>query len=164
MTTCIAFDPGYDRLGWAVGEVSHGSITKLVAYGAIITNPKETLHERYTQILNELDALMLQYQPQEAALESLFFATNKKTALHVSEARGVLISVLLRQHCLLFEYTPLQVKQAVTGNGRAEKAAVDRMVRMQLALPPTKILDDTMDALGVLLTYATRSHFEKRTA
>lgn len=163
MSRCIAFDPGFDRLGWAVGELSAGKVTELKGYGAIITNPKETLHQRYSQILTELEALLNEYAPTEAAIESLFFATNKKTALHVSEARGILISVLLRHECSISEYTPLQIKQAVTGYGNAEKSAVDKMVRLQLKLPATKILDDTMDALAVLLTYATRGYFEKRT-
>lgn len=159
----MAFDPGYDRLGWAVGEIEKGSVQQLTAYGAIITNPKQTLHQRYSQILTELEALVITHHPTAAAIESLFFATNRKTALHVSEARGILISVLLRHQCELSEYTPLQIKQAVTGYGNAEKTAVDKMVRLQLKLPNTKILDDTMDALAVLLTYATRGYFEKRT-
>lgn len=163
MSTCIGFDPGYDRLGWAVGEVDKGSIKHLIAYGAIITDPLQSLHQRYSQILTELETLINTHHPTEAALESLFFATNRKTALHVSEARGILISVLLRHHCELSEYTPLQIKQAVTGYGKAEKTAIDKMVRLQLKLPDTKILDDTMDALAVLLTHASRGYFEKRT-
>ncbi len=159
----MGFDPGYDRLGWAVGELENGKIVQLTAYGAIITDPQQTLYQRYAQILTELETLVVTHQPTEAAIESLFFATNRKTALHVSEARGILISVLLRHDCQLSEYTPLQIKQAVTGYGNAEKTAVDKMVRLQLKLPNTKILDDTMDALAVLLTYATRGYFEKRT-
>lgn len=159
----MGFDPGYDRLGWAVGEVEKGAIQQLTAYGAIITDPHQTLHQRYSQMLTELETLVITHHPTAAAIESLFFATNRKTALHVSEARGILISVLLRHHCELSEYTPLQIKQAVTGYGNAEKTAVDKMVRLQLKLPDTKILDDTMDALAVLLTYATRGYFDKRT-
>lgn len=162
MITCVAFDPGYDRLGWAVGEVHAGSVKKLLAYGAVQTSARDTLHMRYLQLLKEIGLLLKQYNPTHAALESLFFATNKKTALTVSEARGILIAQLLMHPCHVSEYTPLQVKQAVTGSGAAEKKAVDKMVRLQLALPTTPILDDTMDALGVLLTFAARFEFEER--
>ncbi len=162
MITCMAFDPGYDRLGWAVGDIEAGTVKHLHGYGAVQTSSKDTLHTRYVQILTETAVLLDRYKPTHAALESLFFATNKKTALHVSEARGVLIAQLLTHHCRLSEYTPLQVKQAVTGTGSAEKRSVDKMVRLQLALPTGPILDDTMDALGVLITFAARWAFEER--
>jgi crossover junction endodeoxyribonuclease RuvC len=149
----LGIDPGYDRVGWAVGEVNGAHDIRVVEYGAVQTNQKQTLIQRYQQIDTELTALVHRYQIAEAGIESLFFTNNQKTALHVSEARGVILSVLFRHNIQCAEFTPLQIKQAVTGFGRAEKSAVDRMLRMQYKLGQAKILDDTMDAIAVMVTH-----------
>lgn len=156
--TLMAIDPGYDRVGWAIG-VLQGTQLHQVAYGLIQTSPKDSLVSRYQQIDTELTALVVKYQPTEAAIESLFFYNNKSTAIHVAEARGVIISTFFRHQMKVAEYTPLQIKQAVTGFGQADKKAVEKMVMLQLKkfLTPTndKIIDDTLDALACLLTHAT---------
>lgn len=149
----LAIDPGYDRVGWAVGNVQHALISKL-AYGCIQTNSGETLFQRYQQITSELAQIIQQHQPSQLAIESLFFFKNQKTVMQVSEARGVIISCCLQASLEIFEYTPLQIKQAVTGYGRAAKDQVDKMVRLQLKLGQQKIIDDAMDALGILLTHS----------
>jgi crossover junction endodeoxyribonuclease RuvC len=149
----LGIDPGYDRVGWAVGKMSSAHDIQIVEYGAIQTNAKEKLLERYRQIDQELTVLLSRYQIAEAGIESLFFTNNQKTALHVSEARGVILSALFRHQVQCNEYTPLQIKQAVTGFGRAEKTAVDRMLRMQYKLGQAKIVDDTMDAIAILVTH-----------
>jgi crossover junction endodeoxyribonuclease RuvC len=152
----MGIDPGYDRVGWAIGMLS-GSTLRLKLFGAIETDKTDSLIARYQQIDRELDLLIQAHCPSEAALESLFFQNNQKTAMHVSEARGVMISTLFRNGILIAEYTPLQVKQSVTGNGHADKKGVEKMVR--LSLGPTfadqKILDDTLDAIAVLITHAS---------
>jgi len=149
----LAIDPGFDRVGWAVGKSERGQISVL-AYGCIQTSPRQTLFIRYQQIIQELEQLIRQHQPTELAIESLFFFKNQKTVMPVSEARGVIIGCCLKANLAVFEYTPLQIKQAVTGYGRADKKQVAKMMRLQLKLDDRPIIDDAMDALATLLTHA----------
>lgn len=163
MPILLAIDPGYDRVGWAVGNARSAFKLDLLAYGCIQTNSKKSLIERYQAIDTELTEIIKTHQPTIMAIESLFFTNNQKTALHVSEARGVIISCAFRHQLSVDEYTPLQIKQGVTGYGRADKAAVEKMVRLQLKLPTqTKIIDDTLDALGLLITHAASASLSKR--
>ena len=150
--TILGIDPGYDRLGWAVGT-PQGDNWQKVAYGCIETDSRNTLIERYQALSNELEAIIKTHQATVVAIESLFFFKNQKTALKVSEARGVIIKTCLDQGLEIAEFTPLQIKQAVTGYGRADKKSVEKMVRMQLSLGQRKIIDDAIDALGIMLTY-----------
>jgi len=153
----LGIDPGYDRVGWAIGEVQ-GTTLKDIWYGLIQTNIKATLLERYQAIDTELSQILQLHQPSEAAVETLFFSQNKTTALHVAEARGVIISTLFRHSVQFFEYNPMQIKVAVAGFGGADKAAVEKMVRLQLGhliKAQEKVQDDTMDALGILITHST---------
>lgn len=153
MATVISFDPGYDRLGWAIANIQKHTI-KIGEYGCITTTKSKSLFERYAEIIIALDVLLKKNQPTEAAIESLFFFSNQKTAMKVAEARGVVISRLVRSGIAIFEYTPLQIKEAVTGYGRADKKAVEKMVRSQLHIDPQKkILDDTFDALALQITH-----------
>jgi crossover junction endodeoxyribonuclease RuvC len=153
----LGIDPGYDRVGWCVGSVGQNFQLQVIKFGCIQTSPKQTLLERYQQIDTELTEVVRELHPTEAAVESLFFTKNQKTAMHVSEARGVIISCLFRHQVQFFEYTPLQIKQAVTGYGKADKAAVEKMVRLQLGSQISqqagKIIDDTLDAMGIALTH-----------
>jgi crossover junction endodeoxyribonuclease RuvC len=158
-TIIMGIDPGYDRVGWAVGQLKAGNI-ELIEYGSILTDKKDLLVARYQQIDIQLSEVVERCQPQEAGVESLFFSNNQKTAMHVSEARGVILSCLFRQKVVISEYTPLQVKQAVTGNGKAEKSALDKMLRLQFHLGSEKILDDVMDAIGIMVTHATRRSYD----
>jgi crossover junction endodeoxyribonuclease RuvC len=156
--TIMGIDPGYDRVGWAVGQ-AHGSQIKVLGYGCVETDKTKSLIERYHQIDTQLVEILTTHRPTEAAVESLFFFKNQTTAMHVSEARGVIISCLFRQNVTFAEYTPLQIKQAVTGFGRADKKAVEKMVRLQLGLNEVsskseQLLDDTLDALAILITHA----------
>ena len=151
--TILGIDPGYDRVGWCVGKKQNGNIT-IEKYGSVLTKKTDSLFERYHQIDTELQKVVDEFHPEECAVESLFFSKNQKTALHVSEARGVILSVLFRNHIAFFEYTPLQIKQAVTGYGKADKAAVEKMLRLQFQFKNGKILDDVVDAVGVMVTHA----------
>ncbi len=156
-STILAIDPGYDRLGWAMGQVESSKL-KVKSYGCIGTNKKETLFKRYTQIIAELTQVIKDYNPTQLAIEDLFFSKNTKTAMKVSEVRGVIIGLCLSRGIEVYEYKPNQIKLAVTGSGRADKKAVDKMVRLQLNLPKEKIIDDTMDALAILITHSATSH------
>ncbi len=153
----IAFDPGYDRLGWAVGETQNLKL-KVKSFGCITTSKEDTLFHRYRIIIDEVEKLLIEHEPTQAATESLFFFSNQKTAMKVAEVRGIITGCLLKRNIEISEYTPIQIKQAAAGHGRADKVAVDKMVRLQLNLnPKEKIIDDTIDALAILLTHSIRS-------
>lgn len=153
--TILGIDPGYDRLGWAVGTFNGQKWTKLV-YSCIETPKKLELFDRYKMLQTELTKVIKNYQPQVAAIENLFFSKNQKTAMRVSEARGIIISTCFTENLNVYEFNPMQIKQAVTGYGKADKKAVEKMVRLQLNLPKEKIIDDTIDALAVMMTYQTQ--------
>ena len=160
--TLLSIDPGYDRLGWAIGTI--GSTYQLLDAGCIQTEKKDSIFVRYQQIISELQPILDKYHPTEAALETLFFSKNTTTALRVSESRGVTISVLLAAHCRIFEYNPVEIKQAVTGSGSANKQAVEKMVAMQVKLPnQKKLIDDAIDAVAVGITHATKGRMQKLT-
>lgn len=155
----IGIDPGYDRVGIAIGQ-RVGKAWQILAYQCIQTNKKERLFSRYQQIAEELEKLIIKYQVEEAGIESLFWFKNKSTALDVSEARGIIIATLLRQKIKISEYTPLQIKQSLTGYGRADKKAVEKMVRIELTLEGN-IIDDTIDALAIMICHECSRKLQK---
>ena len=151
----LGIDPGYDRLGWAILAVPRTAPKKLLAAGLITTNKEQTFYKRLQTIDHDLSQVIAKYQPNLAAMESLFFQNNQKTAFQVAEARGVIKSCLFRAALPLVEYTPLQVKVGVTGHGQATKDAVAKMVRLEFSLSTkTKIIDDTLDAIAIALTHS----------
>lgn len=151
----LAIDPGYDRLGWAIGQILKNNTINLMSYGAITTSKKKGVFVRYGEIMKQLSEIMNEFKPNEVALETLFFFKNQKTVMQVSEARGVILSTLLQFQCQIFEYSPPQIKMATTGYGRSDKIAMEKMVKQQLKLQTNnKVLDDTYDALAILITHA----------
>jgi crossover junction endodeoxyribonuclease RuvC len=157
----LAIDPGYDRLGWAVGEISGNTATPL-AYDCITTNRDEDRLQRYQDLAQQLQAVLEKHEPELLAIEQLFFSKNTTTAMKVAEARGVIFHLCSQHGLEIKEYHPSHIKQAVTGQGNASKRAVEKMVRMQLNLKGEKLLDDTLDALALLITHAARGAFEER--
>lgn len=150
----LGIDPGYDRIGWGIVNLSDNRAVKLLEYGCIQTNKNSSTMQRYSQVVKAMSELLTAYQPDEAALESIFFSKNQKTAMQVSEARGVIISALLPYLMPIAEYTPNQVKLTVTGSGSADKKAVEKMVRLQLKLTEPKIIDDAIDAIAIAFTHS----------
>lgn len=150
--TILGIDPGYDRLGWAIGQLDAKQHYTSLDFGCIQTNSKDTIFKRYQEIQIELGALLEEFHPTAAGIEAVFFSNNQKTALRVSEARGLIIAELLRHPITLYEFTPNHIKQAVTGYGNADKTAVAKMVQSTLQLEHTHVVDDAMDALAVLIT------------
>lgn len=148
----LGLDPGYDRLGWAIGEKIKNKWQNL-HYACIQTNKNESLLKRYSQLDTELQKIILKHKPDHAAIETLFFSKNRKTALTVSESRGVVLSCLIRNNLEIYEYHPGQIKQTITGYGKADKKAVEKMVRMELSLSTKPIIDDAIDALGIMITH-----------
>jgi len=151
--TIIGIDPGYDRVGWCIGQLVHGQF-QLIAFNCIQTTDIKNIIERFEKIDRELQKILVQYQPTEAAVETLFFSSNRSTAMRVSEARGVILSSLFRQKVIISEYNPMVMKVAVTGNGLATKQDIARMLRLQFRLGNDKILDDALDAIGMAITHS----------
>lgn len=150
----LAIDPGYDRMGWACGSNEKGH-TQLLSFGCIQTKKTDTHHQRLQQLQSELAKIIQEYTPSQVAIENIYFSKNQKTALQVAEARGIIIGTCLLQKLPITEYNPNSIKLAVTGYGNANKAAVDKMIRLQFGtqIPNTAIIDDAMDAIAILLTH-----------
>ena len=144
----IGIDPGLHTAGYAVLEGRSGAI-KAVDYGAIRTSSGLELPARLAIIYNEVSELIDMYNPSEIAVEELFFGRNMTTAFTVGQARGVFLLAAEQKGLAYFQYTPLQVKQAVSGYGRAGKQQVQQMVKMLLALEAVPKPDDVADALAV---------------
>jgi len=151
----IGVDPGLAIVGYGVVDYSQKTRAFVTLdYGAITTPSGAPVSERLAIIYDEISELVSMYRPQAMAVEELFFNTNQKTALAVAEARGVIMLCAKKRGIELFEYTPLQVKQAVVGYGRAEKSQVIAMVKTILNLRAAPKLDDTADALAIAVCHA----------
>jgi crossover junction endodeoxyribonuclease RuvC len=149
----IGIDPGIAITGYGlVDELEDGSL-KVVDYGAILTDPATPLPERLTQLFKSLNNLIEIHRPQVGAVEKLFFQRNVRTAIGVGQARGVALLSLGEARLPLAEYTPLEVKQAVTGYGAADKHQVQQMVRALLSLDDIPKPDDAADALAVAVCH-----------
>ncbi len=146
----LGIDPGYNIIGYGVIETDG---CKVVDYGVITTPKTMSISERLHTIFKACNELMETFKPEQVAFEELFFNTNSTTAIPVAEARGVLIVACKEYTDKLFEYTPLQIKQALTGNGRAEKKQVQFMVKNILGLSAVPKPDDAADALAVALCH-----------
>jgi crossover junction endodeoxyribonuclease RuvC len=146
----LGIDPGYGRVGFGVIE-KKGTDWAHIAHGCIETSAKKSLNERLLEVHRELHKIITRYAPDRAAVEELFFAKNAKTAMDVGQARGVILLTLLQAGLPVDEFTPPQVKQAVTGYGNAEKRQLQKMIAVLLKLPKKPIQDDAADALGIAL-------------
>lgn len=149
----LGIDPGYATVGFGVITAECGRI-KPVAYGVVETPKTARFPDRLKYIGNEVAALIQKYKPDAIAVEELFFQDNRKTAIMVAEARGVVLYVAEQSGTSLFEYTPLQIKQALTGYGRAEKCQIQQMVKVMLCLEKIPKPDDAADALAVAVTHS----------
>ena len=150
----LGIDPGIAICGYGLVEEQRNGDLTAVAYGVIETHKSEALPHRLNKLHLELGALVRQWKPAEVAVEELFFATNAKTAITVGQARGVVLLTLFQCGLEIAEYTPLQVKQAVSGYGQADKKQMQEMVRMLLRLEKIPKPDDAADALAIAVTHA----------
>ena len=149
----LGLDPGYAIVGYGVIEYKANKFN-VIDYGAITTSKDNELNDRLLQIYNELCVILDKYHPQALSIEQLFFNTNATTAIGVAEARGICILAAKQRGMDIAEYTPLQVKQSVTGYGKAIKQQVQEMTRMLLNLRAVPKPDDTADALAVAICHA----------
>ena len=129
----LGIDPGYATVGCGVAEYSLNRFT-LLGYGAIETKPHTPFNERLEKIYDQTAELIERFKPDAVSMEKLYFNSNQKTAIDVSQARGVTVLAVQKHRIPLFEYTPLQVKQSVVGYGRADKHQVQEMVKLLLRL------------------------------
>ena len=148
----LAIDPGYERLGIAVIEKLPKQKEALV-YSACVRTLKTLPHAaRLLKIAEEVRKVIREYEPEGFAIETLFLAVNHKTVMPVAEARGAVLVEAARAGLPVYEYTPLQIKVAVTGYGKSDKQQVTEMVKKLIVLPELKRLDDEYDAIAVGLT------------
>jgi crossover junction endodeoxyribonuclease RuvC len=148
----LGIDPGTAITGYGLVHEENDQAVAL-AYGAITTPSELPLPDRLKLLQRDLAAVVAQYQPDQAAVEQLFFNKNVRTALAVGHARGVILLTLAQADLPIYEYTPLEVKQAVTGNGRADKRQVQQMVTLLLGLSKVPKPDDVADALAIALCH-----------
>jgi crossover junction endodeoxyribonuclease RuvC len=150
--TILGLDPGTATTGWGVIRKTRKE-TKLVAYGCIETCKTKCAPDRLKEIGDDLLSLIKSYKPDEAAVEDLFFFKNLKTAIKVAQARGVLLLICRQQKIPVYEYTPLQIKQGLTGYGRADKNQVQQMVKQIFKLKSIPKPDDAADAIAVAVCH-----------
>lgn len=154
----LGIDPGFARCGYAFVE-SKNSEYKIVNSGLIETFSNEEYNQRLSFIYTQLDSLIKQYKPDNASIEELFFSKNTKTAIKVSEARGVIILALTLNNIEFREYKPREIKSQITGNGNANKDAVIKMVNLFTGSNIKQ--DDTADAVAIALAHASRNRILK---
>ncbi len=150
--TILGIDPGLAIVGWGVVEY-RSSRFKTVAYGSLQTPAGMRTEARLKAIYDGLHEIIERYRPESMAVEELFFNTNITTGIRVAEARGIILLCSEQHGIPVYEYTPLQVKQAVVGYGRAEKKQVIAMVSMLLGLEKPPKPDDTADALAIAICH-----------
>jgi len=151
----LGIDPGMATTGF--GVVRTGKKLKCLGYGLIQTSPTFPTAERLKKINNELNKLIKKYQPKAMAVENLYFFKNIKTALPVSQAKGIILLTAAKKNIPVYEFTPLQAKMTVTGYGRAEKKQVQEMIKILLDLKIIPKPDDAADALAIAICCA-RTH------
>src|SRR3989338_3132932 len=155
----LAIDPGYERLGVAVLEKLPRQKETLL-YSSCVQTSKTLPHaERLLKIASEVKKVTEEFEPNALAIETLFLHTNQKTVMPVAEARGAVLVEAARAGLTVCEYTPLQIKMAVTGYGKSDKKQVAEMVKKLISLPSQKRLDDEYDAIAIGLTHLAHTFF-----
>ena len=149
----LGIDPGYAIVGFGIIDLNNYQ-TEVVDYGVITTPKEQRLPERLHHIYNCIKEIIKTYKPDVVAIEELFFFKNLTTAIPVAEARGVIVVACKECGVDIYEYTPLQIKQALTGNGRAEKKQIQYMVKLLLNLQQIPKPDDAADALAVAICHS----------
>ncbi len=150
----LGIDPGFGRLGYAIIEISNG-ITKVIDCSCIETSPKLEYYKRLAFVAEKVETLIGKYKPDALAVEKIFFTNNQKTAFQIAEVRGILFYLATKAGVPCYEYTPLEVKMALCGYGKATKDQVQKMLKILLKLESLPKLDDATDAMAIGLTCAS---------
>lgn len=148
----LGIDPGTAILGWGVIDFEKHT-THLIDYGVITTSPRMPMPERLMAIFHGLNEIIEQFNPEECAVEELFFNNNAKTAITVGEARGIVLLSAQIHTLKIYEYTPLEVKNALSGYGRAVKKQMQHLVKLLLKMDTVPKPDDAADALAIAITH-----------
>lgn len=157
----LSVDPGFERVGIAIIEKEEGKKESLIYSSCFKTSAKIEFHERLNLIGQEIERIIKKYKPESLAIEKLYFTTNQKTVMGVSEARGVIIYCSVSNGLLVSEYTPPQIKLAVTGYGKADKKMVINMIPKLIKISPLIKSDDELDAIAIGLTHLAFYNFNK---
>ncbi|MBQ7505353.1 MAG: crossover junction endodeoxyribonuclease RuvC [Ruminococcus sp.] len=157
----LGIDPGYAIVGWGLVEYNNNSF-RPIRYGAVTTDADMDFNKRLKVIYDDVSEIINTFKPEALAIERLYFTTNQKTAIMVAEARGVILLAAQQYNLPIYEYTPLQVKTAVTGYGKAQKPQVMEMTRRLLNLQYVPKPDDTADALAIAITHCQAAGSELR--
>ena len=150
----LGIDPGYDRLGVAVIDKPAKGREVLLYSGCLQTSAKDSIYVRFGKIGTEVERIISEFNPCALAIETLFITKNQKTAMRVSEARGIIIYEALKNNVPVFEYTPMQIKVAVTSDGNSDKERIIKMVKVLIDIPKKDAKDDEYDAIAVALTHS----------
>lgn len=156
----LGIDPGTAIVGWSIVEYNEKTQAKQpIAYGHIETEKTKLMSERLEEIYTNITEIIHTYTPTELAIEELFYFKNAKTVISVAQARGVILQTCFHHKITIFEYTPLQIKQSLTGYGRANKKQIQDAVKSVLKLSETPKPDDTADAIAVAICHCnTRTY------
>ena len=154
MKTILGIDPGFGRIGFGAISTHRGKVTPL-GFG-VVTSKGEKFEDRLCQIADDMTSLLKTYKPDVFVIEKLFFNQNTTTAMRVAEARGVILLTAGRAGIPVVELAPAQVKKGLTGNGKADKRAMQMMVKVLLNLPRAPRPDDAADALALALCVSDR--------
>ncbi len=157
----LGIDPGFAITGYSIIDYK-GNKFNLINSGAITTKAGVSFPLRLTKIYDDLTMIIKEYKPDAISVEELFFNNNVKTAINVAQARGVVLVAGCKNNIPTFEYTPLQIKQAVTGYGRADKVQVQKMVKTILNVENLPKLDDTTDSMAAAICHAHSARFSKK--
>lgn len=149
----IGIDPGIATTGYGLVSTREDGSLDLIEYGVVQTTPQDNTSQRLLQLYQRLNEIVLLHQPQSGAVEKLFFQRNVRTAFSVGQARGVVMLVLAELGLSVYEYTPLEIKQAVVGYGAADKRQVQQMVKVLLDLQEIPQPDDAADALAIAICH-----------
>jgi crossover junction endodeoxyribonuclease RuvC len=147
----IGIDPGYGRVGF--GIIQKDTKYKHITSGIISTKAEQNLYNRINEIEKDLTQIIQKHKPTHAIVEKLYFSKNTTTAMQVAEARGVICNLLNKNGIQIQEITPTQIKSTLTGNGKATKDQVEKMVKIHLNQPNLKAIDDAMDALAAAICW-----------
>lgn len=151
----LGIDPGMAIVGYSILEFD-GKNIELLHSGSIQTEKGQRESARLLEIFRDMQSIVEKYKPDVCAIEKLFFFRNTTTVMPVAHARGVILTVLEQYGVKIYEYTPMEVKQVLTGYGRADKKEVEQMVKLSLGVDKLPKLDDTVDSIAIAITY-TRS-------
>ena len=149
----MGIDPGMALIGYGVIDIENGQ-AHLSTSGSIRTEKDKSVPARLAEIMDDIKELMNIYKPDSVSIEDLFFFKNQKTIIPVAQSRGVILAVIEKLKIPIYEYTPMQVKQVLTGYGRATKKEVESMVKITLKNQNLPKLDDTVDAIAIAITHA----------